>query len=136
MDIGLAGVAGLIIGMMGAYIVGYHRGSRRFKRFTEHIGENARDVLDRRADIQFPPGAVFLVEDADEYGHGDDPVREALNPFDQQFITWQERFDYPPGTPDDDKAEYQYYLIAMEAWEDYELYSYVENWASLYAADR
>ena len=82
------------------------------------------------ADIQFPAGATFLVEDPDEHGHGDDPERVALNPFDQQFITWQERFDYPPGTPDEDKPEYRYFLIAMETWEDCEYYSYNTNWAA------
>ena len=132
MDIGFAWVIGLIIGMIGAYIVGYRRGSRRFKRFTEYLGWNARGVFDERADIQFPSGAVFLVEDADEYGNGDEPIPEALNPFDQQFITWQERFEYPPGTPDGDKAEYRYFLTAQEAWEDYELFSDVEGWASMY----
>ncbi len=133
MDIGIVVVIGLVICVIAAYVVGYRRGSRRFKRFTEYLGWNARGVFDERSDVQFPSGAVFLVEDADEYGNGDDPIPEALNPFDQQFITWQERFDYPPGTPDGDKAEYRYFLIAQEAWEDYELFSDVEGWASMYA---
>ena len=130
-DIGLAEVIGLIICMVGAYIIGHHRSSRRSKRFAERIGEEARGTLGQRADIQFPQDAAFLVENPDEYGHGDEPDREALNPFDQQFITWQERFNYPPGTPNADKAEYQYYLIAMEVWEDYETYSFIEDWASV-----
>ncbi len=121
---------GLIVCMIGAYIVGHRRGSRLFGRLSDHLRTAAREALGERAYIQFPVGATFLVEDSDEYSHGDDPDREALNSFDQQFITWRERIDCSPGTPDEDKVEYRYSLTAMEAWEDRECYLRNTNWAA------